>query len=173
MTAATGSGQGPEFSRVLMLEELSAGVVERTLDAAVTERIALAQRFGLIELGSLRADLTIRRTVVGDVVLHGALHAEVTQECTVTLEPVPATVDETFHLRFGRHDGEVDDAVDELLPETELDLGEIVAQQLSLSLDPYPRAPGATLPPAEETPPGADQPGGPFAALAGLRKGDR
>jgi hypothetical protein len=48
----------------------------------------------------------------------------------------------------------------EPLPSDILDIGEAVAQQLSLALDPYPRAPGAIAgAPAE-------RPVSPFAALA-------
>ena len=46
-----------------------------------------------------------------------------------------------------------------------IDLGEAVAQQLAIALDPYPRAPGAALP---EEPRAA---GGPFAALKSLKRG--
>jgi hypothetical protein len=56
------------------------------------------------------------------------------------------------------------------------DLGEAVAEQLALALDPYPRAPGAELP-AEAAEAGSEEgeatapgPAAPFAALAGLRR---
>ena len=47
----------------------------------------------------------------------------------------------------------------------EIDLGEAVAQQLAVSLDPYPRAPGATLASTGEA-----EAQSPFAALAALKK---
>jgi hypothetical protein len=52
-----------------------------------------------------------------------------------------------------------------------LDLGEAVTQQLALSLDPYPRAPGAALP-EDLTGPGEAQapPESPFAALKTLKE---
>jgi hypothetical protein len=46
------------------------------------------------------------------------------------------------------------------------DLGEAVAEQLALALDPYPRAPDAELPPEAN-----DEAAGAFAALAALRRG--
>jgi len=46
-----------------------------------------------------------------------------------------------------------------------LDLGEAVAQQLAVALDPYLRAPGAML----EDPKAAEGPGGAFAVLEALR----
>ena len=53
-----------------------------------------------------------------------------------------------------------------------IDLGEAVAQQLALALDPYPRAPGAAILPEIGVNAGAavarsPEPG-PFAALAGI-----
>jgi len=45
-----------------------------------------------------------------------------------------------------------------------VDLGEELVQQLSLALDPYPRAPGAEIPPEH-----AGGAHGPFAALARLK----
>src|SRR3546814_2875701 len=50
----------------------------------------------------------------------------------------------------------------EVLPAEGLDLGELVVQELAVALDPYPRAPGAEIPP-EYRPAGDDDGGGPFA----------
>ena len=53
-----------------------------------------------------------------------------------------------------------------------IDLGEVLTEQLSLSLNPYPRAPGASFAAIN---PGEQEEGtpatGPFAALAGLKVG--
>jgi hypothetical protein len=52
-----------------------------------------------------------------------------------------------------------------------IDLGEAVAQQLAIALDPYPRAPGAGLGPDGFTAgPGNTAGKQPFAALAALKK---
>ncbi len=68
------------------------------------------------------------------------------QTDVVTLDPVPGHVEDDFSLLFG---GTPDDAA-ALDPDAELveplvdghiDIGEAVAQQLSLAMDPYPRAP--------------------------------
>jgi hypothetical protein len=87
----------------------------------------------------------------------------------VTLEPVASRVEDRFMLLYGHAQDEAGEVV--LSGEAELvepisggtlDLGEAVAQQLSLALDPYPRAPGAAAT-ARETGPGDPSP---FAALA-------
>ena len=51
------------------------------------------------------------------------------------------------------------------------DLGEALAEELSLSLNPYPRAAGAHLPAALEDPAEEPAPRNPFAKLAALRGG--
>ncbi|MEX0760392.1 MAG: DUF177 domain-containing protein, partial [Tistlia sp.] len=105
--------------------------------------------------------------------------AAATQRCIVTLGPVPATLDEAFELDFQPAVEEeatevvLDAEVEEPEPLTgdRLDLGELVAQQAALALDPYPRAAGARLAQSdwgasdeEEVP--SDNP---FAALASLK----
>jgi hypothetical protein len=46
-----------------------------------------------------------------------------------------------------------------------IDLGAVLAEQLALSLDPYPRKPGAALPPEA-----ADEPETPFSILRGRKE---
>src|SRR5262249_9065317 len=81
------------------------------------------------------------------------LQADVTQACALSLEPVPAQIDERFAALFGGPAavaGIVDiDLAEEDPPEPiengRIDMGELVAQHLALALDPHPRAPGARL----------------------------
>ena len=52
-----------------------------------------------------------------------------------------------------------------------IDLGETVAQQFALALDPYPRCPDASIEALGAEPQGArPEEGGPFAALARLKR---
>lgn len=155
MTAAQARPE-PEFSRPLSVERLGSGWQAHRLVADETERAALATRFGLQAVASLDAEVRVRRGRGGRYVeVEGSLRAAVTQTCVVTLEPAPAALDERFELLLGPIGGPSPDAgrtgagdliVDLDDPEPfegdSLDLGEIVAQQLSLALDPYPRAPG-------------------------------
>ncbi|SMF43411.1 Uncharacterized metal-binding protein YceD, DUF177 family [Tistlia consotensis] len=174
------SGAAGEFSRPFNLRELGERPVRREVEADAHERAALAERFGLIGLERLVGELTLRRLRGGSVVrVTGRLSAAATQRCVVTLGPVPAVLDEGFELDFqpagGQDAAEVvlDAEVDEPEPleGDRLDLGELVAQQFALALDPYPRAPGAELvqrdwgaSDEEEVP--SDNP---FAALASLK----
>ncbi|MEX2628887.1 MAG: DUF177 domain-containing protein [Tistlia sp.] len=174
------SGSGVKFSRPFNLRELGERPVRRSVEADAGERAALAERFGLLGLERLTADLTLRRLRGGSVVrVAGQLSAAATQRCIVTLGPVPATLDEAFELDFQPAVEEeatevvLDAEVEEPEPLTgdRLDLGELVAQQAALALDPYPRAAGARLAQSdwgasdeEEVP--SDNP---FAALASLK----
>jgi uncharacterized metal-binding protein YceD (DUF177 family) len=155
------------------------------IDASDEERRALARRFDLVDLPSFHAEGVVTVTGHGRKArLEGRLRAEVVQSCVVTLEPVPAMVEDTFELHYAVDPGtppgvlvdlEADDPPEPIIGGA-IDVGEAVAEALGLALDPYPRAPGAELPlgvgaadtsvapPAEAE----NRRESPFAALKGL-----
>ena len=162
-----------EFSRPFDLDRLGSATQEVALRAGPEECAALAGRLGLAGLQRLEAQLTVEgRPALGLVILRGRLEAEVTQVCVVSLEPFEARIEERFEQRYRlerAQDAEAEESLSpeapDPLPEEGLDLGEEVAQQLSLALDPYPRRPGAALPDAAR-----DETGSPFADLAAWRR---
>lgn len=150
------------------------------------QRAAIAKRLELIELPAFEAMVTARPSKGSQSVhITATLSASVVQACVVTLEPVPADIEESFDAEFGP----VEEAVNvELTLEDSdpvepfeadgIDIGELAVQHLSLSLDPYPRVSDA---PVDELLTGdrkdADviafnAPSGPFAALAKLKAKD-
>jgi uncharacterized metal-binding protein YceD (DUF177 family) len=143
--------EGREFSTAVALDRLSAAPAVYRLEADADARAALAQRFGLLTLDRLVAELAVRRS--GDGALaEGWLDASAVQQCVVSLAPVPATVHEKLLFRFEApafDAAEVELEADDLdvLPVEGgvIDLGEAVAQSLYLALDPYPRARGHEL----------------------------
>jgi uncharacterized metal-binding protein YceD (DUF177 family) len=178
-----------EFARPVVIEPWSEGGIAVELSADPSERRALARRFDLLELTSLRASGRLeRRAPGGEIWFEGRLEAEVVQACVVSLEPVPATVREPI-ARGWRRLGTplapgaaaappdlwlVDD--DEIEPVTgrAIDLGEAVAEELALALDPYPRAAGAEALVSERLGPNisfgaAEPPETPLAALTQLK----
>lgn len=170
----------PEFHRPLAIGRIGAAGRREELVASEAERAALARRFGIPAIGLLRAELLLQPAPGGAFEAAGRLVAEVTQSCIVTLEPVGQRLDLPLALRFipeGTEPSEDPEAPDEIDIEDEtIDLGEAVAEQLSLALDPYPRAPGAVLP-DELTAPEAPEPEAaeparpnPFAALTRLKR---
>ncbi|PCG13772.1 MULTISPECIES: YceD family protein [Sphingomonas] len=167
----------PEFSRIERLDTI--GGDERVVSIAADEgeRAALAARFGLVAVERLEARLAIRRGANG-IDVRGTVTAAVVQACSVTGDPLPATVDEPVALRF------VEAAADEIeLDEVELegdaldvveiegggiDLGEAAAETMALALDPFPRSPRAATV-LKEAGVVSEEEAGPFGALAGLK----
>jgi hypothetical protein len=176
-----GTAPPPEFSRLVDLAGLDARELVRSIEAAPAERRALAGRRGLIALHALSASVRIRRRSERVVELAGAFEADVEQACVVTLEPVPAHLSRKFHQIYSADvddlPGEVvvsadedEDDAPEPLPEHGIDIGEAVVQQLAVALDPYPRKPGAEIPPEHAgSGPEAGR-NGAFAGLARLRR---
>lgn len=140
---------GTEFARPIELSRLSHGEQRFAISANAAERNALAARFGLVGLDKLEAAVCLGRIAGGLVRLEAELLADVTQTCVVTLDPVKNHVAESFSVLYGEGaearevtlDGEAETI--EPIAGGVIDIGEAVAQQLSLALDPFPHAPGA------------------------------
>lgn len=149
----------PEFSRLIPVDRLRRGPVSERIEANEGERRALAARFELEAIGRLVADVRLEPLPDDMVRVSGVLDAEVVQTCVVSLESVPATVSERFSAQFAppemiaEEDGDIDfealledeDDLPEPIVNHRIDIGELVAQHLSLALDPYPRAPDAAF----------------------------
>ncbi len=120
--------------------------LERTFRSG---RSAVARAFGRIE------------TAGDELVFDARLEAEVVQACVATLKPVPAVVKTSFERRFRRGDEasstqgrseivlEGDDADIDVLETDHIDIGEVIAEEFYLALDPYPRAEDADVVMAE------------------------
>lgn len=164
-----------EFSRPVDVMRLHPAGANYDIVASAEERAALACRFDLLGLDRLVAQVQLKPVAGGFFRLAARIEADVTQACIVTLEPVAGRVEDQFSLLYGALDTRDEvllDGVSETVEPLEggvIDIGEAVAQQLSLALDPFPRAAaadlGASAAPAEDAP--LDSP---FAVLARLRK---
>ena len=171
----------PEFSRRVQLSELEGRTVRYEVEARPDERAALATRFGLQSVDALAAALEVRPAdAAGRIAVLGSFSAEVVQTCIVTLDPVPARVEDQFTVYYARETSlpparEVDVAIDaEDPPEPvigdAIDLGEAVVQHFAMALDPYPRCPDASIEALEADPGDPDEaPANPFAVLARLK----
>jgi uncharacterized metal-binding protein YceD (DUF177 family) len=177
-----------EIERIVDLDRMGAsGSTALDIAASDSERAALAKRFGFLGLPAFSARVTIDRRTGGRVVVEGRLRGKIVQACILTLDPVTQDLDETFRIVFKQdlteeRDPESGEALvnpqadaPEPLSGNMLDVGEIVAEQLSLAADPYPRRPGAKLedvlpkPRREGRPGRQEQRRHPFAGLAALR----
>jgi uncharacterized metal-binding protein YceD (DUF177 family) len=167
-----------EFSHRIDGLRLSPRGEEYAISANLEERAALAKRFELLALGRLEAKVKVTPMAGGYYRLAADFEAELSQACAVTSEPVLARIAESFTLTYGPVEESSEIVLDgdaepvEPLDDGMIDIGEAVAQQLSLSLDPFPRAQGASL---EEEADLSDHSTreSPFAALAKLRKPGR
>jgi uncharacterized metal-binding protein YceD (DUF177 family) len=175
-----------EIERIVDIDRMGPSGAALDIVASESERAALVKRFGFLGLPAFSARVTVDRRPGGAVVVEGRLRGKIVQACILTLDPVTQDLNETFRVVFKQdlaeeRDPESGEAVlnsqadaPEPLPGNMLDVGEIVAQQLSLAADPYPRRPGAKLEDVMPKPrpggrPSREQRRHPFAGLAALR----
>ncbi len=147
-----------------------------------SELAILASELGLLGLRKLRFKGSLEPEGTTDWALTAQFGATVVQPCVVTLQPVTTRIEERVKRRFLRdwptaeelgEDVEMpDDETIDALEET-INLKEIMAEVLALSLPPYPRVQDAKVENTRAAPPGTapldDDAVKPFAALAGLR----
>jgi uncharacterized metal-binding protein YceD (DUF177 family) len=166
-----------EFSRPFAIEDIESKGGSVKLAADAEERQRLADRFGLVSLDRLVAHLEVTRGASGiPIRVRGRLQASVVQSCVVSLEPVASEIDEPVEAEYGPAPAEGPEEVIQLdqpdppepLEGDSLELGELVAQHLSVALDPYPRKRGAEPPEWAKTADTASD--NPFSVLASLRK---
>lgn len=149
-----------EFSHIVTVEPWPADGISVDLKATDGQRRRLRERFDLVDLTLLNAKGTIAKASDG-LIFDGWLEAEVVQTCVATLKPVPALVKTSFKRRYRLGEtgsalprqGEVvldDDNADiDLLDQDHIDVGEVIAEEFYLALDPYPRAEDADIVMAE------------------------
>ena len=161
----------PEFPRPLGLDRVGAGTFEQEVVATAGECAALALRLGIPAVLAFVCRFRLHRGEGGRIAATGDLRARLVRECVVTLEDFETDVSEAFRVAFvpaGSESEGDDPESDDEIPYTgsAIDLGEAAAEQLALTLDPYPHKPGATLPAEVQ-----EKLESPFAAL-GRRQDD-
>ncbi len=142
----------PEMSRVFSVKTLKEHPAEFHIEATDIERAALATRFHVSAIHSLKGSFKIYRKN-GLIKVKGSLEAQLDQTCVVTLNSFKVAIVDDFNLVFDPSTTWDDFCLDETFfsdgPEpiinNQLDIGELLAQQLSLGINPYPRSPGANL----------------------------
>lgn len=167
------------------------GDSEKTLviepDPAALER--MAKEYGCLDITNLKAELTLKPWRKAGVRVTGVITADLKQECVVTLEPFEAQireeVDRTYEAVSSRprkprdlnDDGEIEIELETLDPpdvmiDGVIDLGQLICEQLALTIDPFPRKPGVEFVPENSDDAGdeQDEKPSPFAVLAKLKQ---
>ncbi|RIA56347.1 YceD family protein [Dichotomicrobium thermohalophilum] len=170
---------GAILSRALDTGDIPPEGVEGHIEASADERAALAQRLDLAALDKLVFSYKVTPTRRGRFRLTGHWHAEATQTCGVTLEPIAREFDEDVSIEFWppeiweqqvAESGEVavepEEEGPEMIEEGVIDPGQLLEELLSVSLPPFPRRENAELE-WEET---VSKPESPFAVLKDLPK---
>jgi len=166
------SGPAPEFSRTVPLHQIGGKPFFQRIEATAEERERLSRRVDLVALHRLVAEVELRRQSAEIIFLEAKFEAEFEQWCVITLEPVRGAVSERFSLIYGPASEEEkelilrgDEPAFEPLRGDAIDIGEAVAQELSLALPEFPRDSDAVIDDVELAQPLE----GPFASLARLR----
>lgn len=166
------------FRRLVAVAKVGESGLAQTIEAKLGEVEKIAAYLDLVAVHSLKADIKLSRWRGRGLRVNGTMTAEVTQSCVVTLEPVEAKIEAEFERRFLPDDdlaGGEDSAHEVFVdPEGEdppeplgrdVDLGEILVEELSLNLDPYPRKAGVEFHDEAASTPREN----PFAKLAKLK----
>ena len=146
-----------DFKQNIKVSELKSG--SRTFELVVSDNdlAELAERFGLNAIRSLSAIVEIQdKGPRQGVLLKGNVKADLDQHCVVSNDPVPSNIDTELYLRLvGPEELErLDEAEAFLDPEAdeydalegdEINLGEVIAQTVSMALDQFPRKEGADI----------------------------
>ena len=153
--------------------------IKITADESALER--LAQWLDAERVTSFKAMVSLKRTSPNRFDYKATFECDLVQKSVVSLEPVAARVEERFtrelHLMDRHRSREPeglmplapgDEGVPEEIDSPSYDLAAPILEELSLALDPYPRAPGE-----EFTEIGTPLPAkvSPFAILKKLKEG--
>lgn len=170
------------FEHIYDLSDLSSAGAEVTIDLKPELRAKLATWLDVEGVEKFIGVVALRKLAMNRFRYDARLSCDLTQPSVVTLEPLRMHIEESFsrelHVahRLRREiagDEELtlaagDDEAPEEIGSTRYDLAGPLLEELSLALDPYPRAPGEAFRPPELP---DDKPESPFAVLKKL-KGD-
>ncbi|MCB9973528.1 MAG: DUF177 domain-containing protein [Rhodospirillales bacterium] len=181
----------PEWSYLLPVEDVGEAEVRLTISPDAEARKNMARRLNLLEVSDLVAKLKVKRRDKRVIKVGGTFKARVVQECIATLKPVPDQIEETLEGWFAdpqqavsfaraRHERDkmksdhefpvLEEAEDpEPVIDGKIDLGELVTQYLSLSLNPFPRSEEVSGLEASGESDSAPRRENPFAALKALK----
>lgn len=158
-----------EWSHFVDAEDITTTTIQKNISASPQERKDLANRFDLPAIERLEARISLRREEGTHVIYaKGWLEADIVQNCVVTDEEIKSQIKDEFDAWYedaeqdvvslqkirrerqsSGHDNETEMPDERSEPEAivdgRIDLGELVAQYLSLGINPYPTKKGLVL----------------------------
>jgi uncharacterized metal-binding protein YceD (DUF177 family) len=178
------------FSASFDLGTVRDRVVEVNLVPSQAERVGIAHWLGIESVDSLKAMIQLSRAGADEYAYRGHFEADVVQACVITLAPVPSHLSGEIHRTYRvlprlsprRRKAATepppavpavidlsaaDEDSPELLDRPVTDLAAPFLEELSLALDPYPKAPGAAFEVPDEPLAPAENP---FAVLEKLKR---
>lgn len=170
----------PPFEHIYDLSDLSSAGAEVTIDLDADQCARLAAWLDVQAVEKFRAVVTLRKLAMNRFRYDAHLTCDLVQPSVVSLEPLSKRIAEVFtrelHVahRLRREiadEGELtlaagDDEAPEEIETARYDLAGPLLEELSLALDPYPRAPGEAFSGPEDP---DSRPESPFAVLKKLR----
>jgi uncharacterized metal-binding protein YceD (DUF177 family) len=165
----------------LAVQAIPEAGLETHREASGAELSELARALDIPSCERLAADVSVRAIGGGRFRVEGHVSAALTQRCVVSLDPVPATIEEPFDEEFwpaeaiepepGEHEHEALAHVEpEPIVDGKLEIGRLVYETVAAALPPYPRSPGVELEWSGQASSGPEPVRtSPFAALAKLK----
>ena len=124
-----------------------AGLKEQTsyiLEASDRELAALAKRFEVEKIHFLKARLTIFPDEI--IRIKGKLEALTCRECVFSLEKFDEKMKEEFEVLYSDNPPSDSDEIIDTIDKGRIHLGEVVAEQYGLALNPFPKKTGVKNP---------------------------
>jgi len=160
------NGESQEWAHLMASEDIGVKPVNIKISPPKEIIAALCKRLNLHSIRVLNADIVLQRNSVDKVIhIKGHVKADLVQSCVITTDQVQECIDDKFEAWFidpnstvsfakakrerlsrkAQSDLPVMDEYEDPEPviDGHIDLGELVVQNLSLSLNPYPRVEGA------------------------------
>jgi len=168
----------PPFERPYDLSHLGKAGAKVAIDVGDSERERLARWAGVVAVGAFHAEVSLVRHSPTRFRYSAKLDAKIEQACVVTLEPVRSEiareiVRELYLVSPVRRAlpkeaavSPVEDDISEEIESLDYDLAKPLLEELSLAIDPFPRAQGVTFEPPADVKPEES----PFAVLKALKE---
>ena len=133
------------FEKKMTLDVVVAGLKAPqgyVLEASEKELISLAKRFDVEKIHYLKANITV---YPNDIVrVAGKIKALTRRQCVLSLESFDEKMAEEFEVLYAESNNlpsDTDEIID-VIDKGRIHLGDVVAEQYGLALNPFPKKPG-------------------------------